>query len=374
MYLPPLSMKPINRIFTDAEEIRAVAQVMRSGILTSKSGSGPNVMRFEAEFANYIGAKYAVAVNNGTAALHAALLAAGVGKGDEVIIPSFTFVATAEVVALAGAKPVFVDIDPQTYCIDPDEIFLAITSRTKAIIPVHLYGQVANLDRIMAIAETHNLIIIEDAAQAHGAQFGEKFAGNLGHMGCFSFYGSKNMTTGEGGLVATNNREFFNLLRSIRNHGETDEYQSTMLGHNYRMPEIEAAIGCVQLTKLPRFLEKRRKHAKLLFEMLHSVNEIQLPLRPSGYEHAWYVFTIRLLKANASKRNRVLRKIRGKRVDARVYYPKPIHRFPYYRKNFDTHRLPITETAARQVLSLPVHPGLNMRDLEQIAQAIKTSV
>jgi dTDP-4-amino-4,6-dideoxygalactose transaminase len=374
MYLSPLGMKPINRIFTDAEEIRAVAQVLRSGILTSKSGSGPNVMRFEAAFAEYIGAKYAVAVNNGTAALHAALLAAGVGIGDEVIIPSFTFVATAEVVALAGAKPIFVDIDPQTYCIDPEELVLAITSRTKAIIPVHLYGQVADLDRIMEIAEKHNLVVIEDAAQAHGAKLGEKFAGNLGHMGCFSFYGSKNMTTGEGGLIATNNREFFNLLRAIRNHGETDEYQSAMLGHNYRMPEIEAAIGRVQLTKLPRFLEKRKTHATILFEMFQSVNEIQPPVRLSGSEHAWYVFTIRLLKANAAKRNHVLRKTRGKRVDARVYYPKPIHRFPYYQKNFGAYKLPITETAARQVLSLPVHPGLNMSDLEQIAKAIKTSL
>ena len=365
---------PINKIFMDAEEIRAAAQVLRRGVLTNKSGSGPNVMRFEAAFSKYVGTKYAVAVNSGTAALHAALLAVGVGRGDEVIVPSFTFVATAEVVALAGAKPVFIDIDPETYCMNPDEIEVAITSRTKAIIPVHLYGLAADMVRIKKVAEDHNLVVIEDAAQAHGAMCGGKLTGNLGDMGCFSFYGGKNMTTGEGGMVTTNSREFYDALRTIRNHGESEEYQSTMIGHNYRMPEIEAAIGLVQLSKLPRFLELRRKNARALLEMLGGVKGLQLPVTPSGHEPSWYVFTLRLLRTNASKRNMVLRKIQRKHVDARVYYPKPIHQFTYYQKQFGSFKLPKTETAARQVLSLPVHPGLTESNLEQIVSAVETSL
>lgn len=367
-------MVAINKIFMDVEEIRAAAQVLRSGVLTNKSGSGPNVMRFESAFSKYVGARYAVAVNSGTAALHAALLAAEVGRGDEVIVPSFTFVATAEVVALAGAKPIFVDIDPQTYCIDPDEVEVAITGRTKAIIPVHLYGLAANMHQIMRVAKDHNLIVIEDAAQAHGARCGEEFTGNLGDMGCFSFYGGKNMTTGEGGMVTTNSRGLFDALRAIRNHGETKEYISSMLGHNYRMPEIEAAIGAVQLSKLPKFLEARRKNAKALSELLSDVGGLQLPTTPYGYEHSWYVFTLRLPGGNASKRDRVVERIRGKHVDARVYYPKPIHKFPYYQKSFGSLKLPKTETTARQVFSLPVHPGLSEKDLKHIADAVKTSL
>lgn len=372
--MPRPEMTPINKIIMDAEEIRAAAQVLRSGILTSRSGSGPNVMRFEAAFADYVGAKYAAAVNSGTAALHAALIAAGVSAGDEVIVPSFTFVATAEVVALTGAKPVFVDIDPETYCIDPDEIEAAITSRTKAIIPVHLYGLTAYMDRIMEIAEENNLVVIEDAAQAHGAKSGGKFAGNLGDMGCFSFYGGKNMTTGEGGMVTTNSAEFSNALRAIRNHGETSEYQSSMIGHNYRMPEIEAAIGLVQLSKLPKFLELRKRNSKVLSEMLENMAGLNLPSIPSGCEHSWYVYTLRLQGGSASKRDKVLGKIRRKHVDARVYYPKPIHSFPYYRKNFGVYKLPKTETTARRVFSLPSHPGLTESDVERIANAVKTSL
>ena len=182
------------------------------------------------------------------------------------------------------------------------------------------------------------------------------------------------MTTGEGGMVTTNSRRFFNTLRAIRNHGETTEYQSTMLGHNYRMPEIEAAIGLVQLSKLPRFLELRRRNAKALIEMLEGVTGIQLPIVPTGYEHSWYVFTLRLLEANGAKREQVIKKIRMKYIDARVYYPKPIHLFPYYRKLFGSYDLPITERTCRQIFSIPVHPGLRENDLQRIANAVKTSL
>ena len=191
-------MIPINKPFLDEEEIRAAVRVLRSGILTSKSGSGPNVLRFEEAFSKYVGSKYAVALNSGTAALHSSLVAASIGKDDEVIVPSFTFVATAEMVALTGARPVFVDIDPKTYCIDPAEVEATITSRAKAIIPVHLYGLTADMDPILEVAKDYDLAVIEDAAQAHGAEYKGRKAGSWGDMACFSFYGSKNMVTGKG--------------------------------------------------------------------------------------------------------------------------------------------------------------------------------
>ncbi len=371
--MPSREMIPINRPVMDDEEIRAVARVLRSGLLTSKSGSGTNVMQFENAFAKYVGTKYAVAVNSGTAALHVSLLAAGVGKNDEVIVPSFTFVATAETVVLAGGTPVFADIDPVTYCLNPDELEGVITERTKAIIPVHLYGLTADMDAITRVANEHDLVVIEDAAQAHGAEYKGKRAGNLGHMACFSFYGSKNMVTGEGGVVTTNDRELADTARSIRNHGESKAYQSDMLGHNYRMPEMEAAIGNVQLGKLPSFLEARSEHAAILSEAFNTKLGLQLPVQPNGYKHGWYVYTVRLKGSNAAKRDKVVRQIREKRVDSQVYYPKPIHLQPYY-KVYGSGQLTNTETAARQVFSLPVHPNLNGSGLNRIVSAVESAL
>ena len=367
-------MIPINKPSLTYEEVRAVVRVLRSGILTSKSGSGPNVLHFEAVFSKFVGTRYAVAMNSGTAALHAALIAAGVGEGDEVILPSLTFVATAEAVVLTGANPVFVEIDPDTYCIDPEEIETALTSRTKAIIPVHLYGLPCDMDRIMGVAKNHHLVVIEDAAQAHGAEYRGRPAGSLGDMACFSFYGSKNMVTGEGGMVTTNSSEYNETLRHLRNHGESRRYQSTMLGHNYRMPEMEAALGAVQLTKLPEFVESRRRNADYLVEQLKGVDPLQLPAVPAMCVHAWYVFTVRMKGANAARRNKVVNKIRARRVDAQIYYPRPIHRQDYYRSNFRTGKLPTTEKTARQVFSLPVHPSLSERELKRIVRAVRAAV
>lgn len=367
-------MIPINRPLLDVEEMRAVAKVIRSGILTNKSGSGQQVTQFESSFASYVGSKFAIAVNSGTAALHAALLAAGVGQGDEVIVPSFTFVATAEMVALTGARPIFVDIEPTTYCIDPEEVEAAITSRTKAIIPVHLYGLAADMDPIMELADDHNLVVIEDAAQAVGAEYKDKRTGSLGHIGCFSFYGSKNMVTGEGGMITTDNRELADTANIVRNHGENRLYQSSMLGHNYRMPELEAAIGYVQLKKLPKFLEYRTKNAKALTEALVSVGDLQLPSEPSDRRHGWYVYTVRLRGANAAKRNRIVRRIRERRIDCQIYYPRPVHLQPYYQRMFGSLKLPKTETAARQVFSLPIHPALGENELRRIVDAVKAAI
>ncbi|NIR87520.1 DegT/DnrJ/EryC1/StrS family aminotransferase, partial [Candidatus Bathyarchaeota archaeon] len=233
------------------QEIEAVVKVLKSGVLTAHPGNGPAVKQFEAEFRKFVITKHAIAVNNGTAALHMALLARGVTSGDEVILPSFTFTATAEAVVLTGAKPVFVDIDPHNYNIDPRKIEDAISAKTKVILPVDLYGLPADMQVIREIAQKHGLMVVEDAAQAHGAIYKEKPLGGFADMACWSFYATKNMTTGEGGMITTNHGEYAERLRCIRMHGEKEGYKSIMLGFNYRMPEIEAALGRVQLRKLP---------------------------------------------------------------------------------------------------------------------------
>jgi len=357
---------PINMPQIDEQEIKIVTQVLKSGFLTSHPCKGPMIIKFESAFAKFAKVKHAIAVNSGTAALHMALLSAGTTSGDEVIVPSFTFVATAEAVALIGARPVFVDIDPSTYNISPEKVEGAITSKTKAIVPVDLYGLPADMEAISKIAKKYDLTVIEDAAQAHGALYKGKPPGAFADMACWSFYASKNMTTGEGGMVTTNSDEFAEKLRSIRVHGEKESYVSSMLGHNYRMPEIEAAIGYVQLQKLPKFLEKRRRNAELLTERLREAKDLQLPTEPPGYKHSWYLYTVRLSGADATARNRILEELRKRGIGASVYYSTPVHLMPYYRQ-FGKYRLPETEKAAQQVLSLPVHPGVTSSQIEHIA-------
>jgi len=359
----------INMPQIDEQEIKAVTKVLKSRIFTGRLGSGPMAKQFEEKFAKFVKTKHAVAVNSGTAALHLALWAAGVESGDEVIVPSFTFISSAEVVALIGAKPVFVDINPQTYNIDPKEIDESITDKTRAIMPVDLYGLPAETDTIREIAEKHNLKIIEDAAQAHGASYKGKPPGYFVDMVCWSFYASKNMTTGEGGMVTTNNDEYAEKLRLIRSHGEKEEYKASMLGHNYRMPEIEAAIGIVQLKKLPAFLEKRRRNAELLTGKLSKTRQLVLPTEPKGCKHSWYLYTVRIQRGNAQVRNRIVEDLRKQGVGAAVYYHVPIHQMPYYSR-YGKYNLPETEKAAQQVFSLPVHPGVSVKEISYIADAV----
>jgi len=363
-------MIPVNMPLIGEEEVRAVTKVLKSHILTGRLGSGPKVKQFEEKFAKFVKTKHAVAVNSGSAALHIALWAAGMKTGDEVILPSFTFIASAEAAVLAGSRPVFVDINPQTYNIDPKKIEAAITEKTKAIMPVDLYGLSAEMGQIREIAKKHNLKIIEDAAQAHGATYKGKPPGYFADMACWSFYASKNMTTGEGGMVTTNNDEYAENLRLIRSHGEKEEYKASMLGCNYRMPEIEAAIGIVQLGKLPTFLEKRRKNAKLLTQKMSETKRLILPIEPDGYMHSWYLYTVRLRDVNAETRDKVVNELREHGVGATVYYPIPIHLMPYYRQ-YAKHRLSETEKAAQQVFSLPIHPGVAGREINYIANAVK---
>ncbi|MEM3823434.1 MAG: DegT/DnrJ/EryC1/StrS aminotransferase family protein [Candidatus Bathyarchaeia archaeon] len=362
-------MIPINAPQIGKEEIDAVVKVLKSGVLTHGLGAGPMVTQFEKAYANFVGAKEAIAVNSGTAALHLAIAAASVKPGDEVILPSFTFVATAEAIVTVGAKPVFVDINPETYNISTEKIEEAITKKTKAIVPVDLYGLSADMKPIREIAEKHGLKIVEDAAQAHGAQYMGRPPGTYADVACWSFYASKNMMTGEGGMITTNDEKLAEKIRLMRSHGEVEKYKSIMLGYNYRMPEIEAAIGYVQLEKLPKFLAKRRENAEKLERRLKNANRLTLPKEPHGYKHSWYLFTVRLKKAKRKERDKIVKELKRKGIGAEVYYSNPIHLMPFYKK-FGKNKLPETEKAAEQVFSLPVHPGVTAEQIEFIGETV----
>ncbi len=363
-------MIPINLPKIGEEEIEAVVKVLRSGPLTNALGAGPMVTQFEKKFAKFAGVKHAVAVNTGTAALHSAIVAAGVQQGDEVILPSFTFVATAEAVVMAGGKPVFTDINPETYNISPAEIEKNITKKTKAILPVDLYGFSADVKPIREIAAKHGLAVVEDAAQAHGATYNGKPAGVFADAACWSLYASKNMTTGEGGVITTDSADVAETLRLIRTHGEKAKYASLMLGYNYRMSEIQAAIGLVQLEKLPAFVAKRRENAKRLTRLLAKKDRLQLPEETKDRQHSWYLYTVRLKNAAVNERNKIVEELRQKDIGAEVYYANPVHLMPYYRERFGRRRLPETVKAAKQVFSLPIHPGVTEAQVDYIGKTL----
>jgi perosamine synthetase len=361
---------PINCPRIGEEEVEAVVRVLRSGLLTQGLGAGPMVTQFEKKFAEFAGVKHAIAVNTGTAALHSAIVAAGVKTGAEVILPSFTFVATAEAVVMAGGKPVFTDIDPETYNISPAEIEKAVTKKTKAIVPVDLYGLPAEIKPIREIVAEHDLAVVEDAAQAHGATYAGKPAGVSADVACWSLYASKNMTTGEGGVITTGNDEMAETMRLMRTHGEKAKYASLMLGYNYRMSEIQAAIGLVQLEKLPAFVAKRRENARRLTRILSKTEKLQLPGEPKGREHSWYLYTVRLKNATENERNKIVVELRKKGIGAEVYYTNPVHLMPYYRDSFGRRKLPETEKAAKQVFSLPIHPGVTKEQVDYIGKTL----
>jgi perosamine synthetase len=359
---------PINMPKFGEEEIEAVVKVMRSGMLTSGLGAGPKVTEFEKNYAAFAGVKHAIAVNTGTAALHAALLASGIKPGEEVILPSFTFVATAEAVVMAGAKPVFTDIDPQTYTLAPKEVKKAITPKTKAIIPVDLYGLPADISLIREVAIKGGFTIIEDCAQSHGATYKSKPAGALSDIACWSLYAAKNIGTGEGGVVTTDDDLLAEKTRMVRTHGEKVKYSSLMLGTNYRMTEIQAAIGVVQLSKLPTFFAKRTHNAARLTKHLEKSQKIVLPPKFEDRTSSWYLYTVRIKDATVQQRNKIIEEMHNKGLGAEAYYPTPVHQMPYYKENFGTFNLPETEKAAKQVISLPIHPGVTDEQIDSIAK------
>ena len=338
-------------------ERKAVDKVLRSGGMAQ----GPQVLAFEKEFSNWVDGRRCVAVNSGTSALHVALLSIGIKQGDEVIVPSFTFAATANSVALTGATPVFVDIELDTFNIDPKAIEAAITKKTRAIQVVHLYGHPANMEKILAIAEKHNLLVIEDAAQAHGAQILGQNVGSFGDAAAFSFYPTKNMTSGEGGMVVTLDENVERYARLLRNQGMEKRYANEVVGFNLRMTDIHAAIGRVQLRKLHRANLLRRENAKYLSENLEGVI---VPVEEFGYTHVYHQYTIRVVDHDRDQFAQELEKLG---IGSGVYYPTPVHKLPSFNKDFDLKK---TKTACKQVLSLPVHPKLSMGDLHKIVNAV----
>jgi dTDP-4-amino-4,6-dideoxygalactose transaminase len=343
-----------------AEEKQAVLEVLDSGIIAQ----GPRVKAFEEGFAQMCGVKHAIATSSGTTALHVALLAHGIGNGDEVITSAFTFIASANSILYVGAKPVFVDIDPRTFNLDVSQIEAAITPRTKAILPVHLYGLACDMDPILTLAEKYGLVVIEDACQSHGATYKGKKVGSFG-TGAFSLYPTKNMTSGEGGMITTNADAIDEKSRVIRQHGMRVRYYHDELGFNFRMTDIHAAIGLAQLHKLEQFNAKRQANARFLSENLKGV---VTPYVPEGQTHVFHQYTIRVPDG---KRDALRNHLQERGIGSEVYYPVPIHKQNFYVKELGYNQsLPETEKAASEVLSLPVHAGLTESDLEAIVAAV----
>ena len=358
------NMIPIAKPILGEEEIDAVASVLKSGTIAQ----GTEVNEFERAFTDYIGTKYAIAVSSGTAALYIALLSHAIGRGDEVIVPSFSFISTANSVILTGAKPLFADIQ-EDFNINHDSILEKITKKTKAIIPVHLYGYPADMDAIQEIASDNNLIVIEDACQAHGAEFNGKKVGSFG-TGAFSFYPTKNMTTGEGGMITTSDSMIKEKASMIRNHGSEQRYYHEMFGFNLRMTDIQAAIGLIQLKKLNGFNEKRQKNAAYLSKKLKPLSGLITPTIKNNRTHVFHQYTIRVTQEFGRTRDEVLQLLNKKGIGAEIYYPIPIHKQPYYQKLGYNDHLPITEKMANEVISLPVHPSVSLKDLNFIMEII----
>ena len=345
------------------EEISAVNEVLKSKMLAA----GPVTAAFEKEFAKFVGSRFASAVNSGTSALSLSLLAAGVGFGDEVITTPFTFVATANAILSCGATPIFADIDEETYNLSPTAVKSKITEKTKAIIPVHLYGLPAKMTEFRKIGYGNGLVIIGDAAQAHGAKINNENVGTLADLECFSFYPTKNMTTGEGGMITTNDEGLYQLVTSIRNHGRPGTtlgtYEHERFGLNYRLTDIGSAIGRVQLTKLPHLNEIRARNAEYLTQGLSELERIILPGTFDGLTHAWHQYTIRV-----SDRHGLAAQLREDGIGTGIYYPRLIFDYPHL-EAFKTD-CPVAESLVGEVLSLPIHAGLSFNEIDEIIEHV----
>jgi len=329
---------------------------------------GDEVAAFEREFAAYCGTKHAIAVNTGTSALHLALLAAGVGPGDEVITVPFTFVASVSAVCYTGATPVFVDIDPTTFTMDPAKLEAAITARTKAIVPVHLYGQMAKMTPIMEIANRYGIPVIEDACQAHGAEYRKQRAGSIGASGCFSFYPGKNLgACGEGGIVVTNDDEHAKTIRMLRDWGQEQRYHHTLKGFNYRMDGIQGAILRVKLRHLEDWTEARRAHARHYSALLAGSRQVAAPAELADRRHVYHIYAVR-----TRDRDGLQRALQAEGVQTGLHYPIPVHlQKAHADLGYKAGAFPESEAAAREVLSLPIYPEMTSRQVEQVAAAVE---
>ena len=374
----PKKYIPYGKQWIDDEDIKAVVEVLKSDYLTT----GPKIEEFEEKFAAYVGAKYAVAVSNGTAALHAACFAAGIGPGDEVITTPLTFAASANCVLYQGGKPVFADIDPETYNISVEEIKKKITNKTAAVIPVHFTGQPCDMEEIYEIARENNLIVIEDAAHALGATYKGEKIGNcrFSDMTVFSFHPVKHITTGEGGMITTNDKELYEKLKLFRTHGitkepdryirKTDEswyHEQQFLGYNYRMTDIQAALGISQLKKSDEFLKRRREIARIYNQKLAEIEWIKLPYQETDRESSWHLYIIQVDEEKLGKsRKDVFNHLRSKGIGVQVHYI-PVYWHPYYQElGYEIGLCPEAESVYKKIISLPIFPGMTKEEIRRI--------
>jgi perosamine synthetase len=376
----------INKPWIGEDEKREVVSALDDNSLTSAAkDGGKRVRELESLLQDYLNVKNVVSINSGTSALLAALLAADIRTGDEVLLPSFTFVATANSILAAGAKPVFVDVNKDDYTIDVSDLKAKITKKTRVIVPVHLYGHPSDMDEIAEVAETRSISIIEDACQSLGSTYNNRQTGTFGIMGCFSFYASKVLTSGEGGAVVTDDDSIAEKLKMIRNHGMVEGYDTRILGLNLRLPEISAAIAKTQMVKLKEMLGLRRRNAEMLTTLISDVaneNGITLPGESQSKRFNWYLYTIALTKDNL--RDKIQKKMtQNDKVGATVYYDPPVHRTPYYERIMASGTgsqrssimgLPNTDWASKHVLSLPIHPMVTPEELERVANSLKSTI
>ncbi len=369
---------PLFKIYWDKSDIRAVSDVVSSG---RGWAIGPNVEKFEKEIAKYVGVKYALVFNSGTSALHALMIAYGIGPGDEVIVPAFTFIATANAALFVGAKPVFAEIEQGTFGLNPKDVEKKITDKTKAIIPIHYGGLPCKMEEIKKIANKNNLILIEDAAESLGAEIHRKKIGTFGSASILSFCQNKIITTGEGGAILTNSNEIYEKLKLIRSHGrlEKGNYFSSAqymdyisLGYNFRMSDILAALGLAQLKKIKKIINKRTKNAYYLNQKLSDINDIVIPVSPKDYYNVYQMYTI-VVKKGRIVRDKLKDYLNNKGISAKVYF-EPIHLTSFYKNTFGYRKgsLPVTETISEKVLTLPMYPSLTKKEMDYIIKTIRS--
>ena len=361
----------INKPIFGEEETQALLEVVSSGSLTDSSlAGGERVRRFEKAFREFLGAKDAVAVNSGTSALYASLLSLGLQEGDEVLLPSFTFIPTWAAVLQAGARPVLVDIEDHDYTIDPQDLERKITRNSRVVIPVHMYGYPSKMEEIQEVAERHQLYVLEDASQSLGATYDGTQTGSLGTLAVFSLSGGKVITTGEGGMVTSTSSELAEEVRRVRNHGFNDISEAVTRGTNLRMPEMEAAVGHVQLRHLRTRLSTRRRNAEELSKLLEGVKGIRTPTEDGRRKGNWYLYTVTI----EGDRDLVLRSLQESNIDARVFYKIPVHRQPVYTKMGYEETLPKSDWAASHVLSLPIHPSVGKDELLHVGKSLRSAL
>jgi perosamine synthetase len=368
----------------DDNEVNRVVEVLRSGMLVESK----NNQQLQEEFATFADSKYAVSSSNGTTALHTALEALGIQPRDEIITTPFTFIASVNSISFIGAVPKFVDINPDTFTIDPELIKKAITKKTKAIMPIHIFGLPADMPAIMDIAEDHDLVVIEDACQAHGARIGGKHVGSFGDIGCFSFYATKNMIAGEGGMIVTNNEELLERCKSLRNHGrapgKAGGYMHHEVGYNMRITDFQAAIALEQLKKLPAMLKRRKYNAEWYRKELGYLTDVTFQKTPENMEHANYLFVLKTLGSKPTPAD-IMNHLKTLDIGSRPIYDVPVHKQPAYQNitnwrwskvgveypNYGQETYPITELIAANHLEIPVHPGLSDEDLSSVSEGLK---